>query len=79
MTKKNEDKKADSSNKIENVFELINLASKRVRELVSGAPKLIQEETEDPIQIALREISEGKITVGRKPNIDEEKQGKKEK
>ncbi|MDD5454389.1 MAG: DNA-directed RNA polymerase subunit omega [Candidatus Ratteibacteria bacterium] len=79
MTKKHEDKKVNPDNKIVNVFELINLAGKRARELVSGAPKLIQEEIEDPIQIALREISEGKITVGRKQNIHEEKQGKKEK
>lgn len=82
MVKKTEDKKAgsdSSSNKIENVFELISLASKRARELVSGAPKLIQTEIEDPMQIALEEIAQGKITVGRKQNIPEGKEGKKEK
>jgi len=80
MAKKTEEKKTNadiSSNKIENVFELISLASKRARELVSGAPKLIQTEIEDPMQIALEEIAQGKITVGRKQNIPEGKNKKK--
>jgi DNA-directed RNA polymerase subunit omega len=82
MVKKIEDKKAHSdspSNKIENVFELINLASMRARELVAGSPKLIQTEIEDPMQIALEEIAQGKITFGIKQNIPEEKEKKKEK
>ncbi len=80
MAKKTEEKKTNadiSSNKIENVFELISLASKRARELVSGAPKLIQTEIEDPMQIALEEIAQGKITVGKKQNIPEGKDKKK--
>lgn len=60
--------------KIDNIFVLINLASKRVRELVSGAPKLIQTESGDLMQIALEEIAQGKITVGKHKDISEEKQ-----
>ena len=63
----------DSRNKVDNVFVLINLASKRVKELVSGAPKLIQTEGDDPMQIALEEIAQGKITAGEKKDILEEK------
>ncbi len=84
MAKKTEDKKVhvdkvsgNSKGKIENAFELITLARKRVKELVSGAPKLIQSEIEDPMQIALEEIAQGKITVGRKQNIPEKKEEKK--
>ena len=61
-----------SSNKADNIFVLINLASKRVRELVSGAPKLIQTEFNDPIKIALEEIAQGKITFGKKKDVSEE-------
>lgn len=82
MVKKTEEKKKhsdSSSDKVENVFELITLASKRARELVSGSPKLIQTEIEGPMQIALEEIEQGKITIGRKPNTPEKKEKKKEK
>lgn len=77
MTKKNEGKKTNSDNKTENIFELISLASKRARELISGAPKLIQDEIEDPMQIALEEIAQGKITAGKKQNIPEQKKEEK--
>ena len=73
MTKKSESKKENTDNKTENVFELINLASQRARELLSGAPKLIQEEIEDPMQIALEEIKQGKIAMGRKHGSAESK------
>lgn len=57
-----------------NIFMLINLAGKRVRELVSGTPKLIQTESNDPIKIALEEIAQGKITFGKKKENPGEKQ-----
>jgi DNA-directed RNA polymerase subunit omega len=70
----------DLKGRVENVFILINLASKRARELISGAPKLIQTECNDSIQIALEEIVQGKITVGKGKDISkkekEEKKGK---
>jgi DNA-directed RNA polymerase omega subunit len=76
----------DLRGKIDNIFVLINLAGKRVKELVSGAPKLIQTECDDPIQIALEEIAQGKITVGKhkdtpekKQEVSKEKKGRKDK
>jgi DNA-directed RNA polymerase omega subunit len=56
----------DLGNEIGNVFILVNLASRRVRELASGAPRLIETKEDDPIQIALEEIAEGKIVPGKK-------------
>lgn len=53
-------------NKIDNVFILINLASKRGRELASGSAKLIQTECNDPVQIALEEIAQRKINFSQK-------------
>ena len=85
MSKKAEDKKlhvGDLRNKVDNIFVLINLAGKRIRELVSGSPKLIQTESDDPMYIALEEITQGKITVGKSKNVSTDKQetsGKKEK
>jgi DNA-directed RNA polymerase subunit omega len=66
------DKELYLQDKVDNVFVLVNVASKRVRELISGAPKLIQTECNDPIQIALEEITQGKITAGKKKDIPEE-------
>ncbi len=67
----------DLEGKVENVFVLINLASKRARELISGAPKLIQTECNDPMQTALEEIAQGKTTVGKKKDISEEEKEEK--
>lgn len=66
----------DLKGKVDNIFVLVNLASKRVRELVSGSPKLIQIECDDPMQIALEEIAQDKITVGKKK--EEEKEASEE-
>jgi DNA-directed RNA polymerase omega subunit len=62
----------DLKDKVDSVFALINLASKRVRELASGAPKLIQTECNDPMQIALEEIAQGKIVSGKRGDIAQE-------
>lgn len=56
---------------IDNVFILVNLASKRGRELSSGATKLIQTECDDPMQIALKEIAQGKVTFNQKKKAAE--------
>ena len=66
----------DLKDKVDNIFVLINLAGKRARELISGAPKLIQTECNDPIQIALEEIVQGKITFGKKKEEPTEKKKK---
>lgn len=67
----------DLEGKVENVFVLINLTSKRAKELISGAPKLIQTECNGSIRIALEEIAQGKITVGKGKDVS--KKEKKEK
>lgn len=59
-------------NKVGNVFILVNLASKRVRELASGAPKLLETKNNDPIHVALEEIAEGKVVAGEKGDKEQE-------
>ena len=58
--------------RVDSIFVLINLAGKRIRELVSGSPKLIETESNDFIGIALEEISQGKISPGKKEDISHE-------
>lgn len=52
----------DCLNYVDNRFELVLLASKRARQLASGAEPLVPIENDKPTVIALREIAEGKIT-----------------
>lgn len=52
------------------VFRFTVLLQKRVRELVKGAPKLVETHETDLIKIALLEIEEGKIEMV--PLSDEE-------
>lgn len=44
-----------------NVYKLVILASKRVRQLKEGSPKLIKTDSQNPTTIALEEIAAGKI------------------
>ncbi len=47
---------------VENRFELVHLAAKRVRQLYKGAPVLLTERVKNKeIVVALREIAAGKI------------------
>ncbi|MCG3170679.1 MAG: DNA-directed RNA polymerase subunit omega [Pseudomonadales bacterium] len=56
--------------KVENRFELVMLAARRARQLATGGKDpLVQEESDKPTVIALREIEEGKIG----PEIFEER------
>ncbi len=49
---------------VENRFELVHLAAKRVRQLYKGAPVLLSERVKNKeIVVALREIAAGKITA----------------
>ena len=59
----NHTKVIDLADKVGGVFRLAVLLQKRVRELVSGAPKLVQTDLEDPIDIALLEIEEDAIEL----------------
>jgi DNA-directed RNA polymerase subunit omega len=53
----------DCLDNVTNRFELVLLASKRARQLVAGKEPMLEWENDKPTVLALREISEGKITV----------------
>lgn len=44
-------------------FQLTALLQKRIRELVAGAPRLVDIRSENPIDIAIEEIKAGKIEL----------------
>lgn len=44
-------------------FQLTALLQKRVRELVAGAPRLVEIRSENPIDVAIEEIRAGKIDL----------------
>jgi DNA-directed RNA polymerase subunit omega len=53
----------DCLDHVDNRFELVMLASKRARQIATGGKDpLVDEESDKPTVIALREIAEGKIT-----------------
>lgn len=53
----------DCLDHVDNRFELVMLASKRARQLATGGKEpLVNEESDKPTVIALREIAEGMIT-----------------
>ena len=51
----------DCTHKIDNLFELVIVASKRARKLANGAEPLVEWENDKPTVVALREIAEGLI------------------
>ena len=67
----------DCLEKVGNRYELTLLASKRARQLSMGAEALIEEDSDKPTVIALREIAEGLVTpenikdLGRQPKFEE--------
>ena len=53
----------DCLDNVDNRFELVMLASKRARQLATGGKDpMVEEESDKPTVIALREIAEGKVT-----------------
>ncbi len=52
----------DCLDNIDNIFEMVLVASKRARRLAHGAEALVELENDKPTVIALREIAEGHIT-----------------
>ncbi len=52
----------DCLDKVENRFQLVLIATKRTRQLVSGAEPLVDRDNDKETVIALREIAEGLIT-----------------
>ncbi len=63
---------------VDNRFELVMLASKRARQLATGGKDpLVQEESDKPTVIALREIAEGLVTedmLNREDELDAEEE-----
>lgn len=68
----------DCLDSVENRFELVMLASKRARQLATGGKDpLVQEESDKPTVIALREIAEGLVTadiLNREDELDAEQE-----
>lgn len=58
----------DCLENIDNIFDMVLVATKRARRLTHGADALVELENDKPTVIALREIAEGHIT----PSILEE-------
>ena len=68
----------DCLGSVDNRFELVMLASKRARQLATGGKDpLVQEESDKPTVIALREIAEGLVTedmLNREDELDAEEE-----
>lgn len=52
----------DCLENIDNIFEMVLVATKRARRIAHGADPLVEWENDKPTVIALREIAEGHIT-----------------
>ncbi len=61
----------DCSHQIDNLFELVIVASKRARKLANGAEPLVEWENDKPTVVALREIAEGLINEQILEEIDQ--------
>lgn len=48
--------------RVDSKFTLVVAVAKRARQLVSGAQKLIDNDIDKPVTLAIKEIDEGKIT-----------------
>lgn len=59
----------DCLDKVSNRFELVHLASKRVKQLREGADQLVKSKNKDVVT-ALREIAAGKIKLAEKDEYD---------
>ena len=68
----------DCLDNVENRFELVMVASKRARQMATGGKDpLVQEESDKPTVIALREIAEGLVTedmLNREDELDAEEE-----
>jgi DNA-directed RNA polymerase subunit omega len=53
----------DCLKNIDNLFDLVLLASKRSRQLANGAEARVEWENDKPTVVALREIAEGQVTM----------------
>lgn len=68
----------DCLESVDNRFELVMVASKRARQLATGGKEpLVQEESDKPTVVALREIAEGLVTpdmLNREDELDAEEE-----
>ena len=68
----------DCLDSVESRFELVMVASKRARQIATGGKEpLVQEESDKPTVIALREIAEGLVTpdmLNREDELDAEEE-----
>lgn len=44
-------------------FQLTALLQKRIRELVAGAPRLVDTRSDNPIDVAIEEVRAGKVSL----------------
>jgi len=56
---------------VPNRFELVMTAAQRARMIANGADPLVEEESDKPTVIALREIAEGHVTPAILDEIDQ--------
>jgi DNA-directed RNA polymerase subunit omega len=57
----------DCLDKVENRFELVHMAAKRVRQIREGSEYLVSSPKNEDIVVALREIAAGKVVI-KKPS-----------
>ncbi len=53
-------------------FHLTAILIKRVRELIDGAPTLIETDSSDPVKAAFDEFASGKLTIAENVETEEE-------
>ena len=53
----------DCLQSVDNLFDLVLLASKRARQLANGAEARVDWQNDKPTVVALREIADGQVTI----------------
>ena len=61
----------DCLDNINNIFEMVLVASKRARRIAHGADPMVELENDKPTVIALREIAEGHVTPAILDELDQ--------
>lgn len=61
----------DCLKRIDNSFVLVNMASKRVRQIREGSEYLVSSPKNEDIVVALREIAAGRITLKKSEGKEE--------
>jgi DNA-directed RNA polymerase subunit omega len=61
----------DCLDNIDNIFELVLVASKRARRIAHGADPMVEIENDKPTVLALREIADGHVNASILSEIDQ--------